>query len=228
MPLHSQWIFFLIATWKQVKFWQYLRWKFGITPLFIFKSTFLSAATKGSHPLCKQDSSRASELPAEPAERDTHQRVPSTQGLQGTAYTSCACPALLPRLNVHYSSWFFHRQRHGGATGWIPAVSASHWLCCSGTSHHRQRYFSLSLRCLHRYACPLTLSPLISNPFPSGGARLPTTWPRLRVHSARIVPGVQAGALGHHWCTSSRERAGTINVASGTNLSPNLQKSSLV
>ena len=62
MPLHSQWIFFLIATWKQVKFWQCLRWKFGIIPLFIFKSTFLSAASKGFHTLCKQDSSRASAL----------------------------------------------------------------------------------------------------------------------------------------------------------------------
>jgi len=75
------------------------------------------------------------------------------------AWLTQAVYALLPRLNVRYSSWFFHGQKHSGAMGWSPALSTGHRLCCSGTAT-TDNIVSHSLCCSHKYICPLTLSEL--------------------------------------------------------------------
>lgn len=94
---------------------------------------------------------------------DTHQRLPSTQGLQGTAHTSSVCPALSQDTTSIIPLGFSTEALQGHGMD-----SSSQHQPLVVLLWHSKYCFSLSLCCFQGYICPLTVFPFIPDPFPSG------------------------------------------------------------
>lgn len=182
MPLHRQWIFVFDRNIKATEVLTIFKTNIWKYPSFYFEEHVSSR--KGSHSLCKQDASWASEFPAEPAGRDTHQSPPCTGGLCRAPLAQAVCAPTQCALFL----WDFLQAEVQRGRGLDAAGSTRLWLCCWGTSHHWQCCFS-RLYLFSYSSSPCKWSPSLR------WRKVVTRWPRFQVHSTGIVPGVRAEAL---------------------------------